>query len=110
MMTRQEIYNTVKNHLLTQKEKSYNVNNKFCFYRHPTKNLKCAIGCLISDERYKPDYDNWGDTVAVLTDVNIFDIDDFPFLMDLQRIHDYYNVGDWENRLVYFASQYNLIP
>lgn len=56
----QEIYNTVRDHLLKQNKKSLgnyivglddNVSNG-CVYRS-YDGLKCAAGCLIPDSKYK---------------------------------------------------------
>lgn len=48
--TKKEIFSKVKTHLLTQNKTSENESGR-CLYRGPDK-LKCAAGCLITDEQY----------------------------------------------------------
>jgi hypothetical protein len=50
-MSKQEIFDTVVTHLRKQNTQSGKGGN--CFYR--LGELKCAVGCLISDEDYSPD-------------------------------------------------------
>lgn len=46
----QELFDMVAGHLLRQAKMSKNLAR--CLYRGP-EGLKCAVGCLISDENYK---------------------------------------------------------
>lgn len=57
-MTRQEMFDKVVNHLLTQNKRCsvedvYYTNGLKCLYRG-SSGLKCAIGCLIPDDKYDP--------------------------------------------------------
>lgn len=54
-MTLQEIYSTVRQHLLTQNARS--AKNGNCLYRGPN-GTKCAAGALIPDEIYTPSIEN----------------------------------------------------
>src|SRR5258706_1958080 len=62
-MTNQELFDKVKNHLLSQNAQSiayrtpqtYHV-VKYCVYKNEN-GLKCAIGCLIPDEKYSPEFE-----------------------------------------------------
>lgn len=56
-MTKQEIFNTVATHLFTQGVRASSPDGDFCFYRAPD-GKKCAVGCLIPDELYKPDMEH----------------------------------------------------
>lgn len=63
--TPQQIFDQVANHLYEQAKQS--VGDNGCMYRGPN-NLKCAAGCLISDEEYKKKFDgpdgvNWEDMI-----------------------------------------------
>ena len=49
-MRKQQVFNTVAKHLLTQKKKS--IKDGTCRYRY--RNLSCAVGCLIPKEEYSP--------------------------------------------------------
>ena len=52
--TAQEVFDQVSSHLLTQMKKSINPKNpSLCVY-HADSGLKCAAGCLISDDEYTP--------------------------------------------------------
>ena len=53
-MTLQEIFDKVKVHLLAQGKPAVDWVTSQCRYRAPD-GLKCAVGCLITDEAYTPD-------------------------------------------------------
>jgi hypothetical protein len=57
--TDREIFDKVRAHLLAQGKRSEQVNGyrPVCMYRGPD-NTKCAVGCLIPDEDYSPEYEN----------------------------------------------------
>jgi hypothetical protein len=58
MLTNQEAFTTVGNHLINQRFKSVNDDiSNFCMYRG-CDGRTCAIGCLISDKDYKPSFEN----------------------------------------------------
>lgn len=113
-MNRQEIYNKVKNHLLTQNKKSCD-ENFHCVYRNPD-GLKCALGCLISDEYYSPEIEhNNIDSPKVINALQMSGVKcttsgDFNFLGSLQNVHDSKYVDNWEKELYNIAKDYNLIP
>lgn len=96
--TEQEVFDQVVRHMLTQGERSEN--DIGCVYRGPN-GLKCAAGCLISDEEYNSDMDNnpegtsWQDLSAR---------DEVPskhlaLISVLQRIHDGIGTQDWPEAL-----------
>lgn len=98
MKTRQEIFNQVAEHLMTQGAQSV-IRSKnlerICAYRGDG-GLKCAIGCLIPDDYYSPDMEGAGvfENVAllrVLITVGIYHPGNalrLRFLLDLQDVHD----------------------
>lgn len=107
---RQEYYDRVKEHLLTQNKKSYN-DRRMCLYRHPQDDLKCAIGVLIPDEHYK--YWMEGEAIGnfpkpVLSDLGFCGYEDF--LRGLQMIHDNYQPVEWKSQLRNFAEHHKLEP
>ena len=105
-MNRRVIYETVRQHLLTQRAKSQTGGD--CLYRGPN-GLKCAIGCLIPDEVYKPDMESL-DVMGMLKlwpNHPFSDIRDL-FLRDLQCIHDNLEPEYWTSALDDFAHRYNL--
>lgn len=118
-MNRQEIYNTVKEHLLKQGRKSAETTDDpftpdACKYRGPD-GTKCAIGVLIPDELYSPDMEGRGiRRLAQYTDLraylNMLDAATDNLLYDLQTVHDGFAVLDWPKRLERVAIQHGLKP
>lgn len=55
-LTAQSIFDTVAWHLIKQGRPAWAKNGSGgCMYRTPD-GLKCAIGCLIADDEYRPEY------------------------------------------------------
>lgn len=101
MQTRQEVFETVINHLLTQGKQSA-LDNGLCLYRSP-EGLKCSVGCLITDEEYKQEMEISGGLRGLL-DENILSIetktlltDHYSMLIKLQNLHDLYMTSDGFN-------------
>lgn len=127
MMNRQDVYNTVRDHLLKQNEVSVSGSSlDQCQYRG-SNNLKCAIGCLIPDVLYSPAmeghdvetlansypivFTNLGISPKVLRERSVCtDPDDFRFLRELQNIHDTYAPVQWKGKLGLFAVSWYLQP
>lgn len=93
-MTNFEAFTTVKEHLLKQGKKALN-NNK-CMYRGDN-GLKCAVGCLITDDEYYVGMEH-----KAVCDINQIDslcwLDE-DMLDSLQEIHDNMEVDEWESEL-----------
>ncbi|WKV20533.1 hypothetical protein 16Q_140 [Pseudomonas phage 16Q] len=105
--TEQEVFDQVVSHMLTQGERSEGDDG--CVYRGPN-GLKCAAGCLISDEEYNSDMDNnpegtsWQDLAAR---------DEVPskhlaLISRLQGIHDGIGTQYWPVMLQEEACQLGL--
>ena len=110
-LSKQEIFNRVYIHLLTQRRRSFAGNT--CRYRarpfgHPAQ---CAIGCLIPDRLYHPAMEGLGLT-ALFKDYKELKIREssIDFLYALQLIHDRRAVDDWEDALNEFRVDYKLKP
>ena len=103
--TPQQVFDQVSTHLLTQMERSTNIINGMCQYR-ATSGLKCAVGCLISDDEYRPDMEtnSW---VVLQKDFGI-PIAHEGLINHLQKIHDSYEPGRWEKKLRALAGKANL--
>lgn len=82
--TAQEVFDQVKNHLITQNEQSVN-SDGLCVYRN-VDGLSCAAGCLISEEEYSPDFEKnlWGD----LINMRLVSSAHSDLIGELQQIHD----------------------
>jgi hypothetical protein len=109
-MTQQEIFDKVARHLLTQKKRA--TVSGHCRYRTPD-GCKCAIGCLISDEDYDPEFE--GERVTHLLGrhaiPSLENLDcDRIFLSRLQVLHDTGLPINWPKALHDFAISFCLSP
>lgn len=103
LATKQQIFDQVATHLLTQKVKSATATGS-CKYRY--NGLMCAAGCLMSDDEYK-------DTLEGASWVRLAYAGQVPeqnkdFVQSLQRIHDTYLASNWFTRLESFAIVHEL--
>ena len=109
MITRQEAFDTALTHLRVQGRRAVDEVGR-CMYRTKT-GLKCAIGALISDDKYSPHLEGMSvgeSEVYVTFNANKSDIE---FYVDLQDIHDD-SIIDFlfslEKSAKEFAVRYNL--
>ncbi len=107
MLTTDEgVFEFVKQHLITQGEKSSSTTS--CYYRDSSK-LSCAVGCLIEDQFYNVglEFHNGDDPVvieAVQKSLPNWVINK-DMLLYLQSIHDEYEVDEWEWQLEILEKQ-----
>ena len=105
-MTLQEIYNKVRKHLLTQNKRASQ--NGACRYRTADGSM-CAIGCLITDAEYKPEWEGTGvNSLARDPGTPAWLRVHENALCQLQDIHDGAPVEHWAHHLDKFASLYGL--
>lgn len=107
-LTKQEIFDKVKKHLLEQGEHA--MEDLECRYR-TAGGLKCAVGCLIPDKIYNPSIE--GLMVEdldpkYLPEVDPLDAGSFGLLEDLQYVHDEYPTDIWEEELEEVREEHNL--
>lgn len=110
-MNRQEVCDKVALHLLTQNAQALD-SAGICKYRGPGR-TSCAVGCLIPDEAYAPDFEGnrvfdsrvRGGLEKVLGKLTQ---EDLSFLVDLQDVHDSYKVESWPERLEDLARRFGL--
>lgn len=111
-MSLQEVFTTVKNHLLTQNAKS-GVPDLFipsgfsCKYRDP-EGRKCAAGVLIPDSEYNPDWEGRLSHVVPYI-LNNFTPEERALIYKLQKVHDNNPVENWPTRLQELAENFELI-
>ncbi len=108
-MNMQELYNKVATHLLTQNKKSVE-NYIDCKYRGDN-GLKCAIGCLIPDELYTPEFEGLklcNLPSVLLESIGINSVSCKSLASDLQTIHDHWSVNHWKSELERLAVHYDL--
>lgn len=115
MVDRQAVFDRVRDHLLRQKRRSLRaiLGEQFCAYRDEN-GLKCAIGCLITDQAYRPSIEGNNPKDARVKNAlraSGIEIDgeaDLLFLGRLQSIHDSEEPEDWAAELKSFAHLYDL--
>lgn len=119
-MTKQEIFDRVATHLLTQGRRSDaddGEGKRECLYRGPN-GLKCAVGCLIADEHYTVAVEGLGVSWAFGLDPDLEHVlvksgipnekDSLDLLATLQRVHDGMLPGAWREGLVVTAERFGL--
>lgn len=92
--TKQEVFEQVKQHLLAQNKRAINDRNT-CQYK--IGELKCAAGCLISDDEYTPEFEN--NSWRVLQYRNLVPETHSRLIQQLQKIHDRHQPKDWPRLL-----------
>lgn len=97
--TGEEVFWQVKEHLLSQNQKSEEPEK--CLYRSGP--LKCAAGCLIADNEYNSSFDEIGFWWK-LVEKNMVPSDHMDLIGDLQDIHDLHKTEDWEEELESLAN------
>lgn len=131
--TKQDLFNFVATHLIKQNRQSRASNTGTCAYRGKD-GTKCAAGCLLEDEWYKPEFE--GRSVFAVEVLPMFEksigrtiegseylppnrpvdsrITDVPdeseirMLQRLQGIHDGYSPMEWPELLRTLACEYKL--
>lgn len=113
--TEQEVFDYISNHLLTQMQisrldenLSYQMGfqDQLCAYRG-VNGLKCAAGCIISDEEYKEEFEakSWEhlEKEGKVTSIHSY------LITRLQRIHNTVSEEYWESELKDLAKEIDLI-
>lgn len=106
-----EIFEVVSKHLLTQNKRAMITLRGYtnCAYR-ANDGTKCAIGCLIPDEKYSLDLENhnvWDDRVVqVLVECGVDNLamysSTWKLLKQLQWLHDNVRPVEWSEQLAKF--------
>jgi hypothetical protein len=117
-MTKQEIFDKVSKHLLTQGRKAVRADDSdLCCYLMKLDNgqvLKCAIGCLIPDELYDPKIefkmsdDELVRSILLSAGVVSEAEPNLAFLNGLQSVHDHNEPYEWPWALAKFAEKHGL--
>jgi hypothetical protein len=115
-MNRQDLFDTVTAHLLTQRAKALGPVESAhctlpvtgCMYRAPD-GKKCAFGCIIPDSVYRPNMENNPATFV------LFGTPELAFLRphndliaNLQTIHDAFEPAQWPGQLEKLAKEHGL--
>lgn len=109
MMNSQETYDHVKNHLLTQNREARLYGS--CAYRS-ADGLKCAIGCLIPDDKYDPAFEGmlWSSNVTLRKLVESVTSASARLLTELQDLHDWTDTFNWKSGLFAIAKKHGPTP
>ena len=108
-MTEQEVFDKVVNHLLKQNKKAAKFPNPYrseCMYKN-SEGLKCAVGCLIPDDKYQPYMENMRSD-EILNEIGLEKLN-INFIDELQKTHDHFMVREWGERLKHIAEKFNLV-
>jgi hypothetical protein len=111
MPSKQETFNIVAKHLLTQGKKSVALRHgedEYCMYRGDG-GLKCAAGCLISDGDYTTELE--GQVVNVFGLVGGLILrsgHNVDLVRRLQVVHDKMKVIRWRRELAKLAEEFDL--
>ena len=111
-LSRQEIFNRVWKHLLTQNSKAHKFDDpsQSPVYLAPS-GKRCAVGCLIA-----PEFDdeilnstNLAGRYGFILETSGIHPADQRFAEEFMSIHDSPHVEDWENMLKLCAERYQLV-
>lgn len=108
-MTRQELFTTIANHLLTQNARSmvpskHHTGASTCLYRSPD-GLKCAAGAAIPDDVYDPSMEQIGIRTLIQHRSELRYLEEHgPMLQDLQNMHDREQPRFWPQSLGRIAA------
>lgn len=105
-MTAQEMFNKVAAHLLSQGKRAIDEHHR-CRYRG-ANGTKCAIGCLITDDRYSPGIEASGAQDIHVREAAGYGIELIGLACDLQKIHDNASPANWRTTLENLATLYGL--
>lgn len=112
MTTEQEIFDKAVQHLLTQKDRSYDRERAICMYRGPN-GLMCGAGPFIKDEAYTDRMEGKPIGVVVHRWPEAFNVDLTndrirAMLTHIQSIHDNVPIPHWRQRLEDMADTFGL--
>lgn len=117
MLSKQEIFIKVRDHLLAQNKRALKVvsvtGEQLCQYRAPDGST-CAAGCLIKDEFYSSVLEGEGVHTRIVSDalslsgVDMSDRETLSLVSDLQGLHDTSYPDEWAGGLAHLAQRHNL--
>lgn len=104
----QDVFNQVALHLLSQGKRAVEGEEVCgdCVYHSPD-GLRCAAGCLISDEEYDEamEWNSW----LYLVDDELVPQEHANLISELQNLHDMKHPDDWAGSLSSLAGELGLV-
>lgn len=121
MITKQQTFDKVACHLLTQNCRAESYNKMLCLYREfidEHSYRSCAAGCLIDDKDYRPEWEGTGIELEAECDGELNKVTqyfiskgyDIHLVKDLQFVHDEYEPHEWPDKLSDVAKKHGLSP
>ena len=114
-MSAKQIFYKVKKHLLRQGKQSVTGGGS-CLYRSDDGAMSCAVGCLMTDDMYSPDFEGLGvaeledDVMTPIIGVHKASREYRLCLLEaLQEVHDNYSPYGWADALDAVQERYNII-
>ena len=131
-MTNQEMFDKIVTHARKQRCKAFlpsgpndttfMINISGCAYRAdltPECPTRCFLGALIPDELYSKDIEGYGLPDNILSrsssgklpdimDAIGVKVESYPFLIELQTVHDTVDIEEWESKFAALAYKYYL--
>ncbi|QGH72714.1 MAG: hypothetical protein [Podoviridae sp. ctQNx1] len=101
--TKQEVFEFIVTHLLTQFEKSSV--GIYCRYRNDS-GLSCAAGCLMNNKEYQATFE--GRAWVNLVNSSLVPKEHTVLIQSMQLIHDNYLPHTWRSKLEEFAERNGL--
>lgn len=104
--TKQQVFDQIAKHLILQGMRSTDKSGHTCMYLGHDR-LKCAAGCLISDQEYNKEWEgkSWG---GLCDTVPSFPNNHKSMIADLQYIHDSDHPRSWKHSLKAIAKDNKL--
>lgn len=114
MMTKQQVFDKVAKHLLAQNKPALLYNDTDdCAYR-TRDGLRCAVGCLLTDEAYSPKFEGknvnhlFESAPAAMAACGLSVDRHAHLLLALQEIHDGAYPVKWRGELARVATYHGL--
>ncbi len=106
----QSNFGKVALHLLTQNQQCVKVvpfrHSLLCMYRH--SELRCAIGAIIPDEKYKPEMEGKSWRQIVKIEPSLKELLPDSLARALQHVHDCVPIKQWPIQLKHLATSFKL--
>lgn len=114
-MSAKQIFYKVKKHLLKQGERSVGGCEDNCLYRSDDGVMSCAVGCLMTNGMYSPDFEGFGvaeleyDVMTPIVGVHKGSREyKLDLLKALQEVHDECTPYNWAYALDSVQDRYNI--
>lgn len=113
MRTKRQTFNKIKKHLLEQGEPAVTESGHYLY--HSKDGLKCAVGCLISEDDYERSFERFKeehliDHVGAKKLEKILNVkltsETTDMLNDLQSVHDNVQPKNWKRSLTRIEKRY----